>query len=221
MYTLYIGEKNYSSWSLRPWLLMQALDLPFSEVAVQLDGMGANEKHRKYSPNGLVPCLHDDQLQVWDTLAIFEYLHEHHGVWPENPQARAKARSVSAEMHSGFGALRESMPMNIKLKLNGREPSSVEQSELGRITTIWNSCRDQYGEKGEYLFGQFCAADAMFAPLIWRFETYNVILDGDARRYQQTMLAMPAMRRWEKAALQESTVFPKYDSLADSFGGPR
>jgi len=124
-------------------------------------------------------------------------------------------------MHSGFGAIREAMPMNIKLKLTGRALSDSEQLDLARITTIWNTCRDQYGSSGEFLFGSFSAADAMFAPLVWRFETYNVILDGLAGQYQQAMLKVAGMQRWEKEALKEGVVLNNYDSLADSFGGPR
>ncbi len=221
MYRLYIGDKNYSSWSLRSWLLMAGLDIPFEEVPVQVDGTGASEKHRAYSPNGLVPCLHDADLKVWDTLAICEYLHERHaGVWPEDDRARSVARSVSAEMHSGFGAIRGAMPMNIKLKLIGRALDPAEQFDLDRITTIWNDCRETYGASGPYLFGQFSAADAMFAPIVWRFETYNAKLAGKAAQYQQTMLEMPAMKRWESDALKEGIVLD-YDKLADSFGGAR
>ena len=169
-----------------------------------------------------MPCLHDDQFQVWDSLAICEYLHERHdGVWPADPQARAVARSVSAEMHSGFAAIRQAMPMNIKLRLGGRPLSDAEAMERDRIIIIWNTCRLTHGEGGEFLFGRFSAADAMFAPVIWRFETYNVILEGDAGVYQKTMLSLPAMQRWKKAALREGIVLSHYDSLADSFGGPR
>lgn len=221
MYTLYIGDKNYSSWSLRPWLLLTVLGIEFEAKSVQVAGTGPNERHRPYSDNGLVPCLHDDDLQIWETLAIIETLHEQHdGVWPQDRGARAHARSVSNEMHAGFNALRGAMPMNIKLKLRGRDADPHVATDIARIATIWETARAKYGAHGPFLFGEFSAADAMFAPIVWRFETYNVSLSDNASQYQRTMLALPAMRAWECDALAEGVVMA-YDELANDFGGPR
>ncbi|MGB7300665.1 MAG: glutathione S-transferase family protein [Burkholderiaceae bacterium] len=221
MLKLYIGDKNYSSWSLRPWLLMTTLAIDFDEVPVRVAGTGPNDGHRPYSDNGLVPCLHDGELRVWDSLAICEYLYETQAaVWPADRQARARARSVSAEMHAGFGDIRSAMPMNIKLRLAGRALTAPEQADLDRISTIWENCRSEFDSDGPFLFGQFCAADAMFAPVVWRFETYNVSLPGLAGEYQQTMLGLDAMQTWEQAALAEGISLP-YDNLAETFGGNR
>lgn len=217
--TLYIGNKNYSSWSLRAWLLMTQLAIPFEERQVAVTGKGVSDVHRAYSPNGLVPCLHDGDIVVWETLAIAEYLYESHpSVWPARREARATARALAAEMHAGFGALRSAMPMNIKLRLNGRALSVDEQTDWDRICAIWNKyCHPD----GPFLFGQFCAVDAMFAPVAWRLETYNAIPDGRAGDYQRELLALPAMQAWRGAALRETTVIEADDKLAAAFGGPR
>lgn len=220
MYQLYIGNKNYSSWSLRPWLLMTHFEIAFEEVNVPLTGAGA---HVAYSSNGLVPCLHDDGFQVWDTLAIAEFLHDAHpdkGLYPEDKYARARARSISAEMHSGFGALRSTMPMNIKLpRLKGRLLTDAESVDLARIDEIFVSTRAQFAGDKPYLFGDFSVADAMFAPVIWRLFTYNAPLSDEAQVYRDTMLAHPAMKAWADAAIKETTAFAHYDDVAKEFGG--
>jgi glutathione S-transferase len=229
---LFIGNKNYSSWSLRPWLLMQHFGIPFTEHLVDVAGRGANDLHRAYSKNGLVPCLHlEGGFQVWDTLAIAEYLAETFAdkhLYPRDVLARARARSVSAEMHSGLGHLRGAMGMNVKMRLQGvaagtsLAPEVVQDIE--RVLEIWTQARIDFGQASDepYLFGAFSVADAMFAPVVWRFFSYNVSLDHApvARAYLQTMLAHPAMRAWEASALAETTVLAHYDEAALAVYGP-
>lgn len=223
MYALYFGNKNYSSWSLRPWVLMKHFDIPFEAHQVQVSGKGAHAGHRAYSANGLVPCLHVDGFQVWDTLAIAEFLAERHpGLWPADALARARARSVSAEMHSGFGALRTAMPMNIKLRLKGKTPSAEVQADIDRVAEIWTQARTAFaGDAGPYLFGEFSIADAMYAPVVMRFVTYNVALPPVAAAYRDAMLAHPAMVEWAEAARAEPVALAAYDAVAEAYGGAR
>ncbi|HQU88620.1 MAG: glutathione S-transferase family protein [Rhodocyclaceae bacterium] len=223
MYALYFGNKNYSSWSLRPWVLMKHFEIPFEEHQVQVSGKGAHAGHRGYSANGLVPCLHVDGFQVWDTLAIAEFLAERHsGLWPADPLARARARSVACEMHSGFGAVRSAMPMNIKLLLKGKPPSAEVQADIDRIAEIWTQTRSEFaGDAGPYLFGAFSVADAMFAPVVMRFVTYNVALPPVAEAYRDAMLAHPAMVEWADAARAETVALPAYDAVVEAYGGAR
>ena len=223
MYTLYFGNKNYSSWSLRPWLLMRHFEIAFTEHQVEVSGRGAHDGHRAYSANGLVPCLHVGDFQIWDTLAIAEFLAERHaGLWPSDEFARARARSVACEMHSGFGALRSAMPMNIKLRLKGAPLSAEVQADVDRIVAIWSESRAEFsGDRGPWLFGEFSIADAMFAPVVWRFHIYNVALPPAAAAYRDAMLAHPAMQAWAADALAESIALPTYDALAERWGGPR
>ena len=223
MYALYFGNMNYSSWSLRPWILLRHFDIPFEAHRVQVRGSGPTDLHRSYSPNGLVPCLHVDGFQVFDTLAIAEFLAERHaGLWPDDWKARARARSVSAEMHSGFGALRSAMPMNIKLLLKGKPPSAEVQADIDRIAEIWTQTRSEFaGDAGPYLFGAFSVADAMFAPVVMRFVTYNVALPPVAEAYRDAMLAHPAMVEWADAARAETVALPAYDAVVEAYGGAR
>lgn len=237
MYTLYIGNKNYSSWSLRPWLLMQHFGIAFDEQVVGVAGRGASDLHRAYSDSGLVPCLHvrgmpaaaGTAFQVWDTLAIAEFLAEQHpdlALWPKDTLARARARSVSAEMHSGFGALRSAWGMNIKMRLKGAPLSADVAADVARVEAIWRDARENFaaasGTSGPYLFGDFSVADAMFAPVVFRFFSYAAPLTALSQAYVQTMLAHPAMRAWEAAALAETSALAHYDEAAlTQFGGPR
>lgn len=229
---LFIGNKNYSSWSLRPWLLMKHFDLPFAEQLVSVAGRGPNDLHRGYSQNGLVPCLHiENGFQIWDTLAIAELLAESFPakhLWSANRLARARARSVSAEMHSGFGCLRSAMGMNVKMRFNGVALSPEVATDVARIDQIWTEARLQFGAHSDqpYLFGAFSVADAMFAPVIWRFHTYNIAqwaqLSDESRAYLATMLAHPAMQAWERDALNETVALAHYDEPAlANFGGLR
>jgi len=212
---LVIANKNYSSWSLRAWLALRAIGQPFEEVRVLLDQPDTHERILEHSPSGRVPCLIDDTLTVWDSLAIIETLAERFPqLWPATAAARAHARAVSAEMHSGFPALRSQMPMNIRRQMPGRGRTPASEADIARVIAIWLDCRKRYGRFGPYLFGSFTAADAMFAPVCFRFQTYGVEPSGEAGAYLATMLAHPAMREWQAAALAESEIVPS-DELPD------
>lgn len=206
MLTLIIGNKNYSSWSLRPWLVLRQMDIPFEEVRIPLYRPESSAPLAAWSPSGLVPALHDGDIRVWDSLAICEYLNERfpeHGLWPADAAARAVARSVSAEMHAGFGALRQHMSMNIRARYPdmGRTPECLANVE--RILAIWTDCRARFGGGGNFLFGRFGIADAMFAPVVLRFQTYGVALAGAARDYAEAIRVLPAMQAWVADALAE------------------
>jgi glutathione S-transferase len=203
---LIVGNKNYSSWSLRPWLALKALGVAFDEKRIALYRPGAKEEILRYSPAGRVPILHDGKTVVWDSLAILEYLAERHPqLWPRDPGERARARSISAEMHSGFAKLREHMSMNIRKRYPGKGRTPEVLKEIERIQAIWSEAR------GPFLFGAFGAADAMYAPVVLRFRTYEVELQPAARRYADAVLALPAMREWIAAAERESESIPELD----------
>ena len=203
MYTLYIGNRNYSSWSLRPWLLMRVLDIPFTERLVPFEE-GANwQRFRDFSRSGLVPCLHDGPTAVWDSLAIAEYLAEAHpGVWPADRAARAWARSVACEMHSGFFALRSRCPMNCGIRAELDAIGAPLRRDLERVDEIWREGLERHG--GPFLGGAaFSAADAFYAPVAFRVQTYGLPLGDAAAAYAGRLLALPAMREWYSAALAE------------------
>jgi glutathione S-transferase len=203
---LVVGNKNYSSWSLRPWLAMKVLGIPFREERIPLYVEGAKEKIRAYSPAGKVPCLVDGELRVWDSLAILEYLAEGHpGVWPAEAAQRARARSISAEMHSGFASLRTHMSMNIRKRHPGKGRTPEVLSEIARIVEIWSECR------GPFLFGAFSGADAMYAPVVLRFRTYEVELPPACRAYADAVLALPALQAWIRDAEREAESLPQFD----------
>jgi glutathione S-transferase len=207
MYRLYIGNKNYSSWSLRGWLVTKLCGAPFEEVLVPLAGVTPNPANYAFSPSGLVPCLHDGDTFVWDTLAIAEYLAERHaGMWPVRANARAWARSVAAEMHSGFGAMRNDMTMCIRERVDVRPWSAATAQNVARVTQIWNESRARHSGDGEFLCGAFSIADCFYAPVAYRFRTYGVEPDGAAKAYLASMLAHPLLREWEQAALAETTI---------------
>ena len=223
MVDLYIGNKNYSSWSLRTWLLMKHFGLPFTEHMVSVAGRDYNATLKPLAGNARVPCLHDDGFQVWESIAIGEYLAERHPqMWPADAKARARARCISAEMHAGFVALRTAMPMNLKLKLKGKPSSPEVQRDIDRVLEIWEEARTQFAtDDGPYLFGDFSVADAMYAPVVWRLHIYNVPLPPVAAAYSEAMRAHPAMREWYEAGIRESEAHAHYDRLADEYGGPR
>ncbi|NDJ16076.1 glutathione S-transferase family protein [Myxacorys almedinensis] len=207
--TLIIGNKNYSSWSLRPWLAMKQFNLPFSEIRIPLYTPAATAQIRQYCPfgNGKVPILIHESRIVWDSLAIFEYLTEmfpERSWWSGDYAARATARSICAEMHSGFLALRHHLPMNCRAHLPGQEIGSEVQNDIDRITTIWRDCRQTYGTGDTFLFGRFTIADAMFAPVVLRFRTYGVSLDAICQAYADCVLALPAMQEWLQTAAAET-----------------
>ncbi len=207
MMKLVIGDRNYSSWSLRPWLVMKQADLPFEEIPIRLSSTGAKAQILKYSPSGKVPCLIDGETVVWESLAICEYLAEKvPGLWPAHAKARAEARSISAEMHAGFRALRRSMPMEIHASkpFEGRTPEGG--ADIARIVDIWEGCRSRFAEQGPFLFGRFSIADAMFSPIVWRFLTYAVELPPASQAWVENMCALPAMQEWRTGALAEKGV---------------
>ena len=204
MYALYIANKNYSSWSLRPWALMRERGIPFEERRVLL-GEGSNwDSYRTFSPNGRVPCLVDGGTTVWESLAIAEYLAERHeGVWPDDPAARAWARCAAAEMHAGFATLRDICTMNvgIRVRLYATPPGLAR--DVARIAELWNEGLARFG--GPFLAGSsFTAADAFYAPVAYRVRTYGLALDGPAAAYAERLLALPSLRDWEAAALAET-----------------
>jgi glutathione S-transferase len=215
--TLVIGNKNYSSWSMRPWLALVAFGIPFKEVMVLLDRDDTGTNIAAYSACGKVPVLLAGTITVWDSLAICEYLAEQFPelhLWPQDVAARATARSVCAEMHSGFGGLRSAMSMNIKARFPGRGRTAPAQADIGRISEIWEECLSRFGHH-EFLFGQFSIADAFFAPVVMRFRTYGVALAPALNAYCERVLAHPAVARWIDEALAETEVAAKHDIVPD------
>ena len=212
--TLVIGNKAYSSWSLRPWLLMKQAGIAFKEIRIPLYRQDSKENILRYSPAGRVPVLEDGSLKVWDSLAICEYLAEkypHKRLWPRETRARANARSVSAEMHSGFANLRSQMPMNVRRRMPGRGRTPEVLAEISRIQAIWSDCRARFGADGPFLYGEFSVADAMYAPVVSRFYTYEVELDGGAREYAAFVYALAAMQEWITGANAETEVIAEYE----------
>ena len=212
--TLVIGNKNYSSWSMRPWVAMTAFDIPFQEVRVLLDQPDTSTLIANYSAAGRVPVLIAGEITVWDSLAICEYLAEQFPdkqMWPECVAARAMARSITAEMHSGFTGLRTAMSMNIKLSLPGRGRTPEAQGDIGRICEIWEECMSHYGHH-QFLFGAFSIADAFFAPVVMRFRTYGVSLAPALQAYCDRVVAHPAVARWMREALAETEAAPHHDN---------
>jgi glutathione S-transferase len=212
--TLILANRNYSSWSLRAWLALEATGQPYDEVVIPLGRPETTEEILRWSPTGRVPALHDGEIALWDSLAICEHLAESFpevGLWPDTPHARAIARSVVAEMHSGFIALRKHMPMNLRASYPGagREPGVEE--DIARISTIWKECRRDFGSGGNLLFGNFTIADAFFAPVVSRFLTYGVTPDGVAGEYMDAVWALPAMREWAEKARAEPWSVERYD----------
>ena len=204
--TLVIGNKNYSSWSLRPWLLMKQMGIPFGEILIPLYRPETSGRILQYSPSGKVPALREGERVVWDSLAIAEYLAEmfpRMNLWPEDPEARARARAISCEMHSGFTALRSELPMNIRRACSPVPMSPAAHAEARRVQQIWRECRDRYGKDGPYLFGRFSIADAMYVPVVFRFYNYSVERDETALAYQETLFAMPSLQEWIAAAKTE------------------
>ncbi|MEE4243678.1 MAG: glutathione S-transferase family protein [Desulfopila sp.] len=207
---LIIGNKNYSSWSLRAWLLPAVHDIPFEEIRVTLSQPGTSSEIAQYSAAGKVPVLYDGGLFVWDSLAICEYISEKYlagAGWPEDITMRAEARSYSAEMHSGFFAVRQKMPMNCRA-LDRSVPLTAElQKEIERIDSSWSMLRQKYGESGPWLFGRFSIADCMFAPVVMRFNTYGVVVSESSKAYMETMLLEPKIQLWvDQAAAEEEII---------------
>ncbi|MET3117930.1 glutathione S-transferase [Undibacterium sp. GrIS 1.8] len=207
---LVIGNKNYSSWSMRPWVAMKAFGIPFEEIRILLDMPDTTAQIAEYSLAGRVPVLLAKDITVWDSLAICEFLAEQFpllNLWPEDVAARAMARSVCAEMHSGFSALRKEMPMNIKAFAPGAGRTAGSQADIGRISEIWEDCLAKYGAHA-YLFGDFSIADAYFAPVVMRFKTYAVSLAPALQAYAERIEAHPAVAQWMQEALTEAEEIP-------------
>jgi glutathione S-transferase len=212
--TLVIGNKNYSSWSLRPWLLLRQAGIPFEEVRIPLYGPDSAAQIARYSPAGKLPVLLDGATRVWESLAICEWLAERFpeaGGWPADGAARAEARSVAAEMHAGFTSLRAELPMNCRGRRDGVKPSPAALTQIERVRELWRACRERHGRGGPFLFGRFGIADAMYAPVVLRFETYGIPLAGAAREFADAILALPALREWVEAARAESEVLEKFE----------
>jgi glutathione S-transferase len=208
---LVIGNKNYSSWSLRPWIAMKTAGIAFEERLFSLEAADFHERVQEISPTGKVPALTDGDVRVWESLAILEYLAEKFpraGLWPAAPGARAYARSIAAEMHAGFAPLRRHFPMNVRRPVRPRDPSPEVVGDVRRIDAIWTDCRNRFGGEGPFLFGPFGAADAMYAPVVSRFHTYEVAVSPPARAYMETVMALPAWAEWRRAALAEPWVLP-------------
>ncbi len=204
---LIIGNKNYSSWSLRAWLPLRHFGIDFDEERIALFVPGYKERILRYSPAGKVPALIDGQVTVWESLAIGEYLAEkypQHAMWPSDPLARARARSVSAEMHAGFAALRTAMPMNIRARHPGRGRTPGVEADIARVLALWNACVESSG--GPFLFGRFSIADAMYAPVVTRFITYAVEPGAPLVAYIDRIWNLPAMQEWRAAAVAETEV---------------
>lgn len=210
--TLVIGNKNYSSWSLRGWLAAKQAGIAFEETFVNLADADYKDQLRRHSKAAKVPVLIHDGVEVWDTLSIVEYLAEtfpQAGLWPKDPAARAHARSISAEMHAGFGAIRNAMPMNIRASHPGKGRAPGVAEDVQRITEIWRNCRSATTDDGDFLFGAWSAADAMYAPVASRFRTYAVELDPVAQHYADNVLNNAWYKAWEAEALKEPWIVPE------------
>jgi glutathione S-transferase len=210
-FILVIGNKNYSSWSLRGWLAAKLSGIGFEEVLVRISEPEFRPELLRHSPSGLVPVLKHRERTIWESLAIIEYLAELRpdaGLWPADDGARALARSVSAEMHAGFRALRTNMPMNLRKSLPGKGRGPGVAEDIERVCEIWRVCRSRFGAGGPFLFGEVTGADAMYAPVATRFLTYAVELDPLCQAYVDAVLALPAFQEWHAAALEEPWIIP-------------
>jgi len=221
MFTLYIGNKNYSSWSLRPWVLLRELGIAFREIVVPFGGARNPDAFRAFSPTGKVPCLVDGAITVWDSLAITEYVGERHaGVWPAEAPPRAWARCAAAEMHSGFQALRSNCGMNCGLRITLHGIDAALKRDLARLEALWGDGLSRFG--GPFLAGaRFSAADAFFAPVAFRVQTYDLPLGEPARRYATQLLALPSMKEWYSAALAETWRDPEHEDELRAVGAWR
>lgn len=211
---LYLANKLYSSWSLRPWILMTALDIPFAETVIPMYFPDSKARMLDVSPTGKMPCLVDGDVRIWESLAIMEYLHErfpNKGVWPTVPAARAHARASANEMHAGFQALRSACPMNLSKRFAPRDLGSDVADNVRRLEGLWADARRRFGAGGQFLYGAFGAADAMFAPVVTRLDTYQIAVSSETRRYMDAVLAHPAFQKWRTEALQEPWTIDHYE----------
>lgn len=203
---LVIANKNYSSWSLRPWMAMTMAGIPFNETLIRLDLPETRARIAEHTGAGRVPVLRHGKIVIWESLAILEYLSDmfpDKRLWPKAVSARAVARAVSSEMHASFGALRNACPMNLRRPRKSVALSDAARADIARIEEIWRDCRARFSKGGRFLFGKFGNADAMFAPVVSRFETYAIEVAPDSRKYMDAVQATPAFQSWKTAALQE------------------
>lgn len=211
---LTIANKLYSSWSLRPWLAMSVLGIPFDETVIPLYQADTKARILAVSPTGKVPCLTDGDVTVWESLAIIEYLAEkfpEKPVWPRAAKARAHARSAANEMHAGFQALRQACPMNLGKRFARKDRGAEVAANVARLSALWKEARTVFGGKGPFLYGEFSATDAMFAPVVTRLDTYQIEVDAETRAYMDAVLSHPAFIAWRDAALQEPWHLPHYE----------
>ena len=218
MLKLVIGNKNYSSWSMRPWLALRANNIAFEETFIPLytNVQADKEKILSFSRSGKVPALIDGDVTVWDSLAIIEYLAEKFPetrLWPEDRAARAHARSISAEMHSGFMPLRNECGMNLHRPIRAVALSDDARANVARIQDIWAGCHRRYGEQWPFLFGAFSGADAMYAPVVHRFRTYAIPVKPDAQHYVDAMLSLPAFQEWTRDGLAETLLIERFETV--------
>ena len=214
MYTLVIGNKNYSSWSLRAWLALKEFQVPFEEVRIPLHTGTFKQEVADYSRAGKVPVLVVDNLSIWDSLAICEYIAESYPekkCWPEDSEERAVARSVSNEMHSGFAEVRGRLPMNCRKRIRISDIGEPLQEEIDRICEIWKTCREKYGAGGPFLFGRFSIADAMFAPVVMRFRNYAIPVGGVEQSYMDAVVSLKTLQQWLSEAEQEKEILVEYE----------
>lgn len=208
---LVIANKNYSSWSMRPWLVLAANGLPFRETVILLDQPDTAQRIAEHSRAGKVPVLHHGDVTVWESLAIIEYLAEifpNANIWPTYAKSRAVARAVASEMHAGFGALRRTCPMNLRRPKKAVPMDEAVKADVAAIQALWRTCRKDFGHEGPFLFGAFSGADAMYAPVVTRFDTYDIAVDDDTREYMNAVMRLPAFQAWRKAGLEEAWRVP-------------
>ena len=215
MLQLVIANKLYSSWSLRPWMVMRAFDIPFEETVIALKRSDTNERIAKVSPSGKVPVLIDGDVQVWESLAIIEYLAEKFpakAIWPKDVKARAQARAISNEMHGGFQALRQACSMNLAKRFMTPPLTDDLNANIARVEQIWRETCSSFGQGGPYLYGAFTAADAMFAPVVTRFDTYQIPVAAETRAYMDAILRHPAFLLWKADAFKEPWRISEYEA---------
>ncbi|MGH6849337.1 MAG: glutathione S-transferase family protein [Methylocella sp.] len=214
--TLVIANKNYSSWSFRPWILMRHFNIAFDEIVIPMGQENTRAEMLRYSPAGKCPSLHDGKIAVWDSLAIIEYvaeLHPEKPIWPRPRAARAQARSLAAEMHSGFQAIRQLLPMNMRREIARRELTLEASADVARLEQAFGQARGEFGQAGAFLFGDFSAADAMFAPVVNRLHVYKVAVTPGTRAYMDAMMALPAWQNWSTQAQAETWIIGKYEAV--------
>ena len=211
---LAVGNKLYSSWSLRAGMLLRAFDIPFEETVIAMYKDDTKERMLEYGPTGKVPAINDGDINVWESLAILEYIADRFpdkSIWPKEPAARAHARAASSEMHAGFMGLRSACPMNLTASFKPRDRGDAVNEDVKRLEELWFEARTNFGAGGDFLYGEFSAADAMFAPVVTRLDTYQIPVSAEMRSYMDVMLNHPAFLQWREEAFQEPWFLPHYE----------